>query len=213
MKKEDNTEVVDYDKFGQSLEDRKNKVGVGAAFDREYFLKGKPAWLVETFEKIDDMCKRVQTGVRRTYLQTYIRYTHRNAMFCKVLVKREHIKVYLRLDYKTLEQKPPFIRDYFAVSHQQWIELYITENELLKTGTILLDLTHELIKKSFQRILKNPKMSKFSTFGKKEAVPEFVTHTPTKFRMEMEIGSDGFVDLKLRIHKSQLPKLLEKLIG
>ena len=206
-------EVVNYDRFGIELEERKNKTKgetLKMIYDEDYFLKDKPEWLKDLFRKVDGFCIGVQTGVKRTILTTYIRYTHRGKMFCKIKVKRDNLKIYLRLEYAKLEQKPEFIRDYTPVAKQTWIELSITENDLLKNETIISDVTSVLIKKSFERILKNPNLSRFPTVGKK-AVPEFVT--PTKFKMEMEISTDGFVQVGLRVHKSQLPKLLEKLIG
>lgn len=216
MKEGNFEEFFDDSEIDQNYEERKQRILEGGDGDmlneEDYFLKDKPTWLTDLFKKVDGYCLGVQTGVKKTVLTTYIRYTHRNRMFAKIKVKRDLLRIYLRLEYSKLEQKPVFIRDYTPVAKQTWIELTVTENDLLKTGTIILDLTRELIKKSFERILKNPNLSRFPTFGKK-AVPEFVTHTPTKFKMEMEIGSDGFVQVGIRVHKSQLPKLLEKLIG
>lgn len=202
-------EVVGYDRFQGELEDRKDKIGVGAVFDQEHFLKKKPVWVIDLFQKIDGLCMGVQAGVQRTFLQTYIRYTHRGKMFAKVVTTREHLLVFLRLDYKKLTQKPAFIRDYSKISQQTWVELAFTEPAVLKNETIMLDVTKSLIKQSFERVLKNPRLSKFPSFGKK-VVPEFVTST--KFKLEMEIGTDGFVNLGLRCHKSQLPRILEKLM-
>lgn len=204
-------EVVDYDYKSQILEDRKSKIGVGEVFNEDHFLKNKPVWIQDTFRTIDGFCMGVQTGVKRAFLQTYVRYTHREKMFAKVITSRERLFLYLRLDYKDLTQKPVFIRDYTPVAKQKfWIELSFTEPELLKNETILFDATQSLIKQSFQRILKNPQLSKFPSFGKKQVIPEFVNSRKLKF--DVELGSDGFVDLKLRCHKIQLPKLLEKLM-
>ena len=214
MKKGNFEEFFIDSEIARNYEERKQKIEEGGyknmLSEEDYFLKDKPAWLTDLFKKVDGFCLGVQTGVKRTVLTTYIRYTHRKRMFAKIKVKRDLLRIYLRLEYEKLEQKPKFIRDYTPVAKQTWIELSITENELLKNETIILDVTKSLIKKSFERILKNPNLSRFPTFGKK-AVPEFVT--PTKFKMDMEIGSDGFVQVGLRVHKSQLPKLLEKLIG
>ncbi|GAI78290.1 unnamed protein product, partial [marine sediment metagenome] len=177
--------------------------------DKPYFMKNKPVWLVDLFKKIEGFCLGVQAGVARTILTTYIRYTYRGKMFAKIKVKQDKLQIYLRLEYAKLEQKPAFIRDYTPVARQTWIELSITENDLLKNETILLDVTCNLIKQSFTRILKNPTLSRFPTFGKK-AVPEFVNHTLTKF--SVEIGTDGFCNLGIRVHKSQLTKVLEKFL-
>ena len=215
MKKGNFEEFFIDSEIARNFEEREQKIKEGGyknmLLEEDYFLKNKPTWLIDLFKKVDGYCLGVQTGVKKTVLTTYIRYTHRKRMFAKIKVKRELLRIYLRLEYSKLEQKPVFIRDYTPVAKQTWIELTVTENDLLKTGTIILDLTQVLIKKSFERILKNPNLSRFPTFGKKKAVPEFVT--PTKFKMDMEIGTDGFVQVGLRVHKSQLPKLLEKLIG
>jgi len=206
-------EFFDDSEIAQNYEERKRKIkegGDGNMLNEDHFLEDKPVWLTDLFKKVDGFCMGIQTGIKKTVLTTYIRYTHRSRMFAKIKVKRDTLRIYLRLEYAKLEQKPIFIRDYTPVAHQTWIELSITENDLLKTETIILDLTQVLIKKSFERILKNPSLSRFPTLGKK-AVPEFVT--PTKFKMDMEISTDGFVNLGIRIHKSQVPKILEKLLG
>lgn len=197
--------------IAQRYEERKEKLegGNGDMLDEDYFLKDKPVWLVDVFKKVDGFCLGVQTGVTKTILTTYIRYTHRGKMFAKIKVKQDKLRIYLRLEYAKLEQKPTFIRDYTPVAKQTWIELSIIENDLLKNETILLDVTRNLIKQSFTRILKNPRLSRFPTFGKK-AIPEFVD--TTKSRISLDIGVDGYVDLKLRCHKSQLSKILEKLL-
>lgn len=212
MKKGSFVEFFDDSEIAQKLEEREQKLkggGLLKMFDEDSFLKDKPVWLVDLFKKIDGFCLGVQTGVTRTVLKTYIRYTHRSRMFAKIMVKHDKMQIYLRLEYAKLEQKPAFIRDYTPVAKQTWIELSITESDILKNGTILLDVTEVLIKKSFERILKNPTLSRFPTFGKK-VVPEFVTPTLTKF--SVEIGTDGFCQMGIRVHKTQLPKLLEKLI-
>lgn len=204
------TEVVDYDYKSEKLEERKNRIGVGKVFDNEYFLKDKPIWLAEAFEKIDGYCMGVQAGVKQAFLQTYCRYTHRSKMFAKVSASRESLRLYLRLDFSKLSQKPVFIRDYSQVANQKnWIELSYTEPDLLKNETIIFDVTKELIKQSFHRVLKNPQLSKIPSFGKR-AEPEFVNSTKTK--INLELGSDGFADVRLRCHKSELPNLLKKLI-
>jgi len=215
MREEDNLiEFYDDSEVAQNYEDRKERIEKGGlimeVFDENSFLEDKSIWLKDLFKKIDEFCLGVQAGVKRTVLHTYIRYTHRGKMFAKIVIKQEHLKIYLRLEYEKLEQKPKFIRDYTPVAKQTWIELYITENELLKNETILLDVTCELIKQSFTRVLENPTLSRFPTFGKKAVKPEFIN--PTRFKLDLEVGSDGFIRVGLRIHKTQLPKLLEKLI-
>lgn len=206
-------EVVDYDFKSQLLEDRKEKIEKGGllmkVFNEESFLKDKPLWLKDLFKKVNNYClNEIQKGVVVTYLETYTRYSFNNLMFCKTKGKMECLKIYLKLRYSELESPPKWIRDYSKISRQTWVEAVIREEDLL-SETIFFDILFNLIKKSFNRVIKHPKLSKVSVEPVK-TLPNFVT--PTKFKLDLEISTDGFVQLGIRVHKSQLPKILEKLL-
>jgi len=207
-------EVVDYDRFGTLLGERKNKIEGGLlmkVFDETTFLKNKPVWLRDLFEKVNSYClDELQKGVVVTHLETYTRYSHNNLMFCKIKSKMECLKIYLKLRYSELESPPKWVRDYAKISRQTWVEAVIREEELLGNETIFFDMLFELIKKSFNRVIRHPKLSKVSVEPVK-TLPNFVH--PTKMKFNIEIGTDGFCQLGLRVHKSQLSKTIEKLLG
>jgi len=206
-------QVVEYDRFGTLLELRKNKIEGGILkliYDEDYFLKDKPVWLKDFFRKVDSFSiNDIQAGVKKTFLHTYVRYSFNNLMFCKIKSKMENLKIYLKLKYSEIENPSKCIRDYTPVAHQPWVEILIKKEDLINE-TILFDLVCGLIRKSFNRVIKIPGLSKAHTAKPVKIIPSFVN--PTKFKLEMEINTDGFVNLGIRIHKSQVPKILEKLL-
>jgi len=206
-------EFVDFDRFGTLLEERKNKMKGGIlmqAYDEAYFLKDKPVWLKDLFRKIDNFCvNEIQAGVANTFLHTYVRYSFNNLMFCKIKSKLESLKIYLKLRYSEIEDPPKWVRDYSKVARQTWVEIIIRKENLINE-TILFDMTTNLIKKSFNRVIKHPKLSKIPVKKPMRILPDFIT--PTKFKMDLEISTDGFAQVGIRVHKSQLPKLLEKIL-
>ncbi|GAI73313.1 unnamed protein product, partial [marine sediment metagenome] len=123
--------------------------------------------------------------------------------------KLECLKIYLKLRYSEVEDPPQWLRDYSKVSRQTWCEAVIREGDLLNE-TILFDTITDLIRKSFNKVIKHPKLSKASVGRPVKILPDFVT--PTKMKFDIEIGTDGFCQLKVNIHRSQLPKIIEKLL-
>lgn len=214
MKKGSFVEFYDDSEIAQRYEERKERIEKGGLkmpiFDETSFMVNKPLWEKELFKKINNFClNEVQKGVVNTFLETYMRYSFNNLMFCKMKSKMECLKIYLKLRYSELESPPKWVRDYALISRQTWIEVVIREEDLLSNETILLDMLFSLIKKSFNRVIRHPKLSKVSVEPVK-TLPGFVTPTTTKF--DIEIGTDGFCQLGIRVHKSQLTKVLDKLL-
>lgn len=207
-------EVVDYDRFGTFLEERKNKIEgeiLEMIYDENYFLKDKPEWIKDLFRKVDSFCiSDIQAGVKKTFLNTYTRYSFNNLMFCKIKSKLESLKIYLKLEYEKIEDPPKCLRDYSKVAHQTWVEINIRKEDLINNETILFDMVCGFIKQSFNRVVKHPGLSKTSIEKPVKIFPSFVN--PNKFKVEVEISTDGFVQLGIRIHKSQAPRILEKLL-
>jgi len=213
LKKGSFVEFFDDSEIAQNYEDRKEKIEKGGLlkmFDEVSFLKDKPTWLKDLFGKVNNYClNEVQKGVVVTFLETYTRYSFNNLMFCKMKSKMECLKIYLKLRYSELESPPKWVRDYAKISRQTWVEAVIREEDLL-SETIFFDILFNLIKKSFNRVIRHPKLSKVSVEPVK-TLPDFVH--PTKLKFDIEIGTDGFCQLKVNIHKSQLSKTIEKLLG
>jgi len=212
LKKGSFVEFFDDSEIAQNYEDRKEKIEKGGLlkmFDEASFLKNKPVWLKDLFKKINSFClDEIKEGVIVTHLETYTRYSYNNLMFCKMKGKLECLKIYLKLRYSELEDPPKWVRDYSKVSRQTWVEITIRQEDLINE-TILLDSVFDLTKKSFNRVVRHPRLSKVSVEPVK-TLPGFVTPTTTKF--DIEIGTDGFCQLGIRVHKSQLIEVLEKLL-
>jgi len=214
LKKGSFVEFYDDSEVAQNYEKRKEKIEKGGllmkVFNEDSLLKNKPVWLKDLFKKVNDFCLNgIQKGVKIAYLETYTRYSFNNLMFCKVKAKLECLKIYLKLRYGELENPPKWVRDYAQISRQTWCEAVIRERDLLGNETILLDMIFDLIKQSFNRVIRHPKLSKVSVESVKK-LPNFVHPTLTK--VSIEIGTDGFCQLKVNIHKSQLSKTIEKLL-
>jgi len=214
LKKGNFVEFFDDSEVAQRYEDRKEKIEKGGLlkmFDEASFMKDKPIWEGDLFKKINSFClNEIKKGVVVTYLETYTRYSFNNLMFAKMKSTSESLKIYLKLRYSELEEPPKWVRDYSKISRQTWVEIVIRERDLFDNETILFDMVFNLIKKSFNRVIRSPRLGKVSVGKPIKTLPEFVT--PTKFKLDLEISTDGFVQLGLRVHKSQLPKILEKLL-
>ena len=214
MKKGSFVEFYDGSEIAQNYEDRKEKIEEGGlsmkVFDEASFMKNKPIWLKDLFRKINNFClNEIQKGVVVTYLETYTRYTFNNLMFCKMKGKLECLKIYLKLRYSELESPQKWVRDYSKVSRQTWVEIVIRQEDLV-AETILLDDVFDLTKQAFNRVIRHPKLSKISVGKPVKTLPNFVT--PTKFTLNLSVSTDGFVEVGLKVHKSQLPKIIEKLL-
>jgi len=208
------TEFYDDSEIAQNYEKRKEKIEKGGlpmkVFDEGSLLKNKPVWLKDLYKKVNVFClNEIKTGVVVTHLETYTRFSYNNLMFAKVKTKLECLKIYLKLRYGELENPPKWVRDYAKISRQTWVEAVIRERDLLGNETILLDMIFDLIKKSFNRVIRHPKLSKVSVEPVKK-LPNFVH--PTKVKFDIEISTDGFCQLGIRVHKSQLIEVLEKLL-
>ena len=205
-------EVVDYDFKSQLLEERKEKIEGGLimkTFNEDTFLRNRPDWEKDLFREINNfLLTGIKPGVVVNFLETYVRYSFNNLMFCKMKSTSEALKIYLKLRYSEIEDPASWVRDYEPVSRQVWIEVTIREQDLIKKS-ILLDNVLGLTKKAFNRVMKAPQLSKVS-IKKTEILPEFIT--PTKTKIDIEISTDGFCQLGIRVHKSQLTKILGKLI-
>lgn len=211
MKKGSFVEFYDFSEIAQNYEDRKEKIEKGGLlkmFDESTLMKNKPLWVKDLFKKINNYCLEIKKGVVVTHLETYTRFSYNNLMFVKVKSKLYSLKVYLKLRYSELESPPKWVRDYEKISRQTWVEAVIREEDLL-SETIFFDMLFSLIKKSFNRVIRHPKLSKVSVETVK-TLPDFVT--PTKMKFDIEIGTDGFCNLGIRVHRSQLTKVLEKLL-
>ncbi|MBA7566712.1 hypothetical protein ES695_02770 [Candidatus Atribacteria bacterium 1244-E10-H5-B2] len=215
MRKEDDFSNL-FSPVGQDFQERKDKINERrlkkVEFDEQYYFKNKPDWLLDLYKKIDDYCLNgIKRGVERTCLKTYIRWTYRGTMFCRIFVFQDNLKLYLRLKYSELENLPVFIRDYSErVRGIPTIEILLGEEYLQNEEAFFL-IVSSLIEKAFLEV----------TGAKKRLIAKRVTE-PTKplkasspSSLNLSVDDNGYVSINLRIHKSQkeiLNKILQETI-
>lgn len=203
-----------FDLFSSEFEDRKQEIEKGdfkmKTFNEATFLRNRPEWEKELFREISHfLLYEIQKGVEVHFLETYTRYSHNNLMFCRMITTLEALKIFLKLKYEEIENPQKWVRDYAKISRQTWVEITIREGDLIEK-TILLDNVFDLLKQAFNRVVKFPRLSKVSVGKPKKKLPGFVT--PAKMKLDIEISTDGFCQVGIRIYKSQLGELLQKLI-
>ena len=214
MGKEDDFSNI-FSEVGQDLQERENKISERGLkkmeFDEQYYFKNKPDWLLGLYKKIDDYCLNgIKKGVKRTCLKTYIRWTYKGKMFCRIFVFRDNLKVYLKLKYAELENPPAFIRDYTDIGRVTAIEILLSE-EYLQNEEAFFAIISSLIEKAFSGV----------TGAKKRLIAKRVTE-PIKpmeafspSSLNLSVDNNGYININLKIKKSQkeiLNRILQETI-
>ena len=214
MGKEDDFSNI-FSEVGQDLQERENKISERGLkkmeFDEQYYFKNKPDWLLGLYKKIDDYCLNgIKKGVKRTCLKTYIRWTYKGNMFCRMFVFRDNLKVYLKLKYAELENPPAFIRDYTDIGRVTAIEILLSE-EYLQNEEAFFAIISSLIEKAFSGV----------TGAKKRLIAKRVTE-PIKpmeafspSSLNLSVDNNGYININLKIKKSQkeiLNRILQETI-
>jgi len=208
--------------IAKGLEERKNRIGEEKGgremeFNEEYHLREKSEWITNLFRKIDSYClTNVRTGIQRTYLKTYIRYTWSGKMFGYIMIREGALRIYLKLKYSELENPPVFIRDYSKIARGTWTELLFNdEEEYLKNEMAMLDVTYVLIDKSFKRITEKPKLAReIAAKSEVEPITKLEPIVAIKnLKVNLTVENDGYVTLELKIPRNQLNKTLDKILG
>lgn len=216
MRKEDDFSNL-FSPVGQDLEERKDKINERrlekVEFDEQYYFKDKPDWLLDLYKKIDDFClNNIKKGVERTYLKTYIRWTYKGKMFCRIFVYQNNLKLYLKLKYAELENPPAFIRDYSdKVRGISTIEILLSE-EYLKNEEAFFLIVSSLIEKAFLEVT-GTKRSK--PVKKKELEPIKPLEASSPSSLNLSVDDNGYINIKLKIKKSQkgiLDRILQETI-
>jgi len=179
------------------------------SFDLDYHLRGKPEWIIKFYKKIDGYCLGLKTGVKRTCLLTYIRYTiNGGRMFCRIFIAQKNMKIYLKLDYSKLEETPAFIRNYSGIARtKDTIELlFDNEKEYLQDEERLFAVTSGLIEKSFTGISSGKTVTK-PVKPTKEG-PAIIDKV---LSMRLTVEGD-YVNISIRVPRSQLNRTLDKIL-
>jgi len=216
MEKEDDFSNL-FSSTGQGLEERKNKISERrpekVEFDEQYYFKNKPDWLLGLYKKIDDYCLNgIKKGVKRICLKTYIRWTYKGKMFCRIFVYRDNLKLYLKLKYAELENPPVFIRDYSEkVRGISTIEILLDE-EYLQNEEAFSAVIFSLIEKSFSEITGTRKLRPVKKRSLVSVKPVEISGPSS---LNLSVDDNGYININLRIKKSQneiLNRILQETI-
>ncbi len=178
-------------------------------FDLDYHLKDRPEWITKFFKKIDGYCLTgVGAEVKRTCLQTYVRYTINRKMFCRIFITAKNMRIYLKLDYLKLEKPPAFVRNYSGICRtKNTIELlFDNENEYLQDETTLFGITSALIEKSFIGVSSGETVTK-------PVKPTKVGSTIVSKILSLNLIVEGdYVNISIRVPRGQLNRILDKIL-
>jgi len=215
MEKEDDFSSI-FSEVGQDLEERKNKISERGLkkmeFDEQYYFKNKPDWLLGLYKKIDDYCLNgIKKGVKRTCLKTYIRWTYKGKMFCRIFVFRDNLKIYLKLKYAELENPPVFIRDYSDIGRVTAIEILLDE-EYLQNEEAFSAIVFTLIEKS---LLEATGVRRLGPAKKRSLEPVKPVEVFEPSSINLSVDGNGYINIILKIKKSQrdiLNRILQETI-
>jgi len=216
MRKEDDFSNI-FSPVEQGLQERKEKIiergSEKVKFDEQYYFKNKPDWLLDLYKKIDDYCLNdIKKGVERTCLKTYIRWTYKGKMFCRIFVFQDNLKVYLKLKYAELENPPAFIRDYSEkVRGISTIEILLDE-EYLQNEEAFSVTVFSLLERAFLEVTGTRRLGPAKK-RKLETVKPMEASSPSS--LNLSVDDNGYITINLKIKKSQkeiLNRILQETI-
>ena len=182
-------------------------------FDEQYYFKNKPDWLSGLYKKIDDYCLNgIKRGVERICLKTYIRWTYKGKMFCRIFVFQDNLKAYLKLKYAELDNPPVFIRDYSdKVRGIPTIEILLNE-EYLQNEEAFFTIVSSLIEKSFSGVTGARRLGPVK---KRSLEPTKPLEAFSTSSLNLSVDDNGYININLKIKKSQkeiLNRILQETI-
>lgn len=212
MEKEDDFSSI-FSETEQGLHERENKISERGLkkmeFDEQYYFKNRPDWLSGLYKKIDDYCLNgIKKGIKRAYLKTYIRWTYKKKMFCRIFVFKDNLKLYLKLKYAELENAPAFIRDYSdKVKGIPTIEILLDE-EYLQNEEAFFTIISTLIEKAFSGVTGTRKLRPVK---KRSLEPLKPVEAFEPSSLNLSVDGNEYININLKIKKSQ-KEILERIL-
>lgn len=102
-------ELVDYNFNSQLLEERKEKIERSnkMRYDEEFHTKERPEWIVNLYLELDKFITGLKTGIRKEYLETYIKYSYNGLLFAYIVIRKgEVLRVWAKIPYSGLGAVP-----------------------------------------------------------------------------------------------------------
>jgi predicted transport protein len=217
-------DVVDYDFQSQLLEERKNKISERSnkmKFDEEFHTKGRAEWSVDLYLELDKFIMNLKTGVRKEFLESYIKYSYNGLLFCYVVLRqKETLRLWAKIPYTSLGAVPLFVRDYEPVSRRVGVMIaFDDQREFLQNKEAMVDIAFGIVKKAFQGIAsrKVRKRTPLERIKEVEQIERKVIE-PVKpieiirpSSINISVDDNGYMSINLKLHKSQ-KELLNRIL-
>jgi len=213
-------ELSDYDFKSQLLEERKEKIEgriSNMIFNEEYHTKGRPEWIVNLYLELDKFITGLKTGIRKEYLESYIKYSYNGLLFCYILLRKgETLRLWAKVPYSSLGAVPLFVRDYEPVGRRVGVMItFDDQREFEQSKEAMLDVTFGIIKKAFKGMAgrKGRKKTPLKPIAEVEPVKPLEVSEPSS--LNLSVDDSGYININLKIKKSQkeiLNKILQETI-
>ncbi|MBA7519198.1 hypothetical protein ES705_11273 [subsurface metagenome] len=211
-------EVVDFDFQSQLLEGRKEKIrGIKKMkFDEEFHTKGRAEWSINLFLELDKFITSIKTGIRKEYLESYIKYSYKGLLFCYIMLqKKETVRVWAKIGYNKLDTVPLFIRDYEPISRRVGVMISFDDmREYLQNKEAMLDVVFGIIKKALQVVAgrKERKKTPLEAIKKRELEPVVKPTEVFRPSLDLSVDGNGYIDVHFKIKKEQ-KELLSRILS
>jgi len=196
--------------IARDLEERKNMIGEKKGgkdmeFNEEYHLEGRPEWICDLYLELDKYIFSLKPGIRKEHLETYIKYSFSGSLFAYILIRKrgEILKIWVKVPYSNLKGPVPlFVRDYESTARRFGVIItFDDQRDFLSNKEAMLDTTFGILGIAFKQCLTGKKFTKLRG-------PLVVFKTSS---INLSVGDDGYIEVSLKIHKSQ-KKLLERIL-
>lgn len=194
--------------IAEDFEARKNRIGEkkggkDMAFNEEYHLEGRPEWINDLYLELDKYIISLKPGIRKGYLQTYIKYSFSGLLFTYIQIRKgEILKIWAKIPYSSLEGPVPlFVRDYEATSRRPGVMItFDDQRDYLSEKSAMLSTTFEILESAFK-----------SLTGKRVTKPKEPMVVFKTSSVNLSVDNDGYIEVNFKIHKNQ-KGLLEKIL-
>jgi predicted transport protein len=212
-------ELSDYDFKSQLLEERKEKIrGISKMkFEEEFHTKGRAEWSIDLYLELDKFIMSLKTGIRKEYLETYIKYSYNGLLFCYIMLrKKETVRLWAKIGYDKLDAVPLFVRDYGPVSRRVGVMITIDDQrEFLQDREAILEVIFGIIKKALQGMAdrKGREKTPLKPITEVDPVKPIEIFKPSS--INISAVENGYLSINLKIHKSQkeiLNRILQETI-
>ncbi|MBA7673606.1 hypothetical protein ES703_81809 [subsurface metagenome] len=186
-------------------------------FDEEYHTEGRPEWITDLYLELDRFITSLKTGIRKEYLESYIKYSYNGLLFVYILLRRgETLRIWSKVSYSSLGAVPLFVRDYEPIMRRIGVMTILdNQREFVANKPAILDVIFSIIKKAFQGVAdrKGRKKTPLKPIAEVKTVKPIEIVKPSS--INILAGENGYLSINLKIHKSQkeiLNKILQETI-